>query len=757
MKRYRRTALCMALALGLTACGSKTAEVPSSSATATAADEIKMGRWVESQLDLGGREIAGGPTLLDDGSLVLYAYEEDPNTQEVGALTKMASTDNGETWSEEDTGWNDQVEGFVIHVWNGSDGTACLSSVVLGEDGRASNGYQFYLQKPGGALEPLTIDELDSVYEAVFYDETLCLFHQSYSESGGHSLLTNYNLETGESQNITLDEAVSSSGGIQPTVAGDKLLFLYYAESSMPLMELHPQDGSCTQVLDSLSEAISPSALVGDSDGALYYPAQDGIYRLAPGGTLPEQVVPGEGTALSVISNYPTAICRAANGDFLVTQFGDNSDHKIYRYHYDETLPTHAETTLTVWSLQDSATARAAINLYKQEHPDVDVTFTVAVSEDVQDKTAARNDALTQLNTQLLAGEGPDLLILDGVSYETYADKGLLADLSDALPLADLEKNLTDPFVEDGKVYAMPARFSVPILLGDEGTLDGLTDLAAVQQAVLEAPARPTTDDYNPLSEEERYAMRFTCAEDFAEFLLPVTANAILQGNSLNEDALRQVMTFVESVSSYYDVKDSVSDNTWSSAQSWTGTDVITVDSQQAEYSQMGRARYGWFSLDTPYSLLTMARSESPQDPSAEDVPCNVILRPGLTSGAYTPKVLVSVNAGSGHLDQAKELAATFFATGVQGSYYSDGMTVRTDCLDQKVQDVLNDEHASADAVKTDIRELLSSCTTPVLVPALLQDSFLEHTQAIIQGQETAEEAVQGIRGDISLYLAEQS
>ena len=89
MKRYRRTALCMALALGLTACGSKTAEVPSSSATATAAGETQMGRWVESQLDLGGREIAGGPTLLDDRSLVLYAYEEDPNTQEVGALTKM--------------------------------------------------------------------------------------------------------------------------------------------------------------------------------------------------------------------------------------------------------------------------------------------------------------------------------------------------------------------------------------------------------------------------------------------------------------------------------------------------------------------------------------------------------------------------------------------------------------------------------------------------------------------------------------------
>lgn len=757
MKRYRGAALCMALAISLTACGTKTTESAASSTAATAAGETQMGRWVESQLDIGGRRIAGGPTLLEDGSLVLYVHEEDSNTLESGPLNRLTSTDNGETWNEEDTGWNDQVEGSVTHVWTGSDGTACVYSVVFGEDSRANNSYQLYLQKPGGSLEPITVDDINTVYDAAFFQDDLWLFQQSYSENGVSSSLTDYNLETGTSQKIPLDDTASYGGGVQPTVAGDKLLYLYYAETSMPLMQLNVTDGTSTQVLENVSEAISPSALVGDSDGAVYYPSSTGIYRLASGGTLPEQVVPGDGTALSVRSNYPTDICRTANGDFLVTLMGDDTANTIYRYHYDETLPTHAETTLEVWSLQDSATARAAVNLYKQEHPEVDVTFTIAIADDAQDETAARNDALTQLNTELLAGEGPDLLLLDGVDYETYIQKGLLADLSDVLPLSDLQKNLSDPFIENGKVYTMPARFNVPILIGDEGSLEGLTDLAAVQQAVLDAPARPTTDSSEPLDTDQRYALRITSAEDFADFLLPVTANAILQDGTLQEDALRQVMDFVEAVSTYYDIQNTVSDNTWGSIQSWSGTDAIAVDPEQAEYSDLNRARYGWFNLDTPYSLLTMARSETPMDPAAQDVPCNVMLRPGLTSGAYTPKVLVSVNAGSGHLDQAKELAATFFATGVQGSYYSDGMTVRSDCLDQKVQDVLNDEYASADAVKNDIRELLNSCTTPVLVPALLQDSFLEHTQAIIQGQETAEDAVQGIQGDISLYLAEQS
>ena len=119
--------------------------------------------------------------------------------------------------------------------------------------------------------------------------------------------------------------------------------------------------------------------------------------------------MPADATALSVESNYPRSICRAANGDFLVTQLSMSDETQtVYRYHYDESLPTHAATTLNIWALEDSATARAAVTAYRAaEHPEVDVNFTVALQEDAADPAAARNDALTQLNTQLLAGRRP--------------------------------------------------------------------------------------------------------------------------------------------------------------------------------------------------------------------------------------------------------------------------------------------------------------------------------------------------------------
>lgn len=761
MKRCRRTAFCIAMVFGLTACGgAATTDVGSSMATSTAS-EAQMGRWVESEVDIGGREVAGEPTLLEDGSLVMFVYPRDPASDESGAVRRLTSKDNGETWTEDDPGWNDQVEGSIYRVWMAPDGTACLGSMVRDEESRANNNYSLYLQKPGEPLEPLEFENADQVHYAIFYQKDLLLFSMLHQENSATTEMTAYDLETGELNTISLEGEANYSGGIQPNVVGDKLMYLYYSGSTIPLMELNPQDGTSTQILDSLSEATFTNALVGAEDGSLYYPTSKGIYRLASGGTLPEQIMAADGTALSVISNYPSALCKAANGDFLVTLLGDDSSRKIYRYHYDETLPTHADTALTVWSLQESATARAAINLYKQQHPEIDVAFTTAIPEDAQDPRTARNDALTQLNTELLAGEGPDLLILDGVDYETYAEKGLLADLEDALPLDSLQSNLTDAFVQDGKLFAMPCRFTVPVWIGDEGSLEGITDLSDIQQAVLDAAPRPdfgtdSPDFYESLPEEQKYAFALTSAEDFADFLLPVTANAILQKDSLDEDALRQVMTFVQTVSDYYGIRNYTMKNDMGSIQSWSGSDPITTDYKQGEYSNCSHAKYGWFDMDTPYSIITMARKENPVDYSSPKISCEIALRPGLTSGAYTPETIVGVNAGSSHLDAAKELAAVFFDAAVQGTYYSDGMTVRADCLKEKVDNVIASDSYPADLFRGDIQALLESCTTPVIVPTVLRDSFLEHAEAIIQGQESADDAVKGIQSDLSLYLAEQ-
>lgn len=143
-------------------------------------------------------------------------------------------------------------------------------------------------------------------------------------------------------------------------------------------------------------------------------------------------------------------------------------------------------------------------------------------------------------------------------------------------------------------------------------------------------------------------------------------------------------------------------------------------------------------------------------DYEGEDIPFDMILRPGLTAGAYTPKVLVGVNANGAHLEEAKQLAASFFDAEVQGTYLSDGITVRADCLQEKLDAVTENDQYSAETFKGDLSDLLNQCTTPVVVPSVLRDTFVKHADAIIQSTESAEDAVQGVTSDVSLYLAEQ-
>lgn len=72
------------------------------------------------------------------------------------------------------------------------------------------------------------------------------------------------------------------------------------------------------------------------------------------------------------------------------------------------------------------------------------------------------SDALRTLNTEIMAGKGPDIILLDGMS-ESYLEQGLLEDISDVIEKYTkndlLFENIIDAYTDkDGKVYSIPTR-----------------------------------------------------------------------------------------------------------------------------------------------------------------------------------------------------------------------------------------------------------------------------------------------------------
>lgn len=102
--------------------------------------------------------------------------------------------------------------------------------------------------------------------------------------------------------------------------------------------------------------------------------------------------------------------------------------------------------------------------------------------------SVTREDALKRLNTQILAGEGPDVLILDNMPIDSYIEKGLLADLSPLLNEMSGEngifENVKNAFMTDGHIYTVPCELQLPFILGRGKDTAQMKDLEGIADTV---------------------------------------------------------------------------------------------------------------------------------------------------------------------------------------------------------------------------------------------------------------------------------
>lgn len=201
-----------------------------------------------------------------------------------------------------------------------------------------------------------------------------------------------------------------------------------------------------------------------------YYISEEGITRLTLGNDTQEVIMDGSLGAMGSTVNTVMGAVRGNEDDFyiLYNQYKAGTDI-LKHYVYDPEAAAVPETTLQVFGLLDSDTVREAAIGFQKKHPDVKVEFTTSGKQAGE----VTSDDIRTLNTELLSGNGADVLLLDGLPMNAYIEKGILADLSETAEeimeagtyLEDILKNTAQ---KDGKLYGLPIKFSVPVLYGNE-------------------------------------------------------------------------------------------------------------------------------------------------------------------------------------------------------------------------------------------------------------------------------------------------
>lgn len=273
-------------------------------------------------------------------------------------------------------------------------------------------------------------------------------------------------------------------------------------------------------------------------DGTVIAAQEQGIFRLsggAPDGQW-ERLVAGMETEFAITDSYCTGFAAMEDGK-IYALFQVNEDLKLYRYEYDPEAVSEVTQILKLYTVYENSLLKQAAALYHKAHPEtwIDIQYTYPMYYAEQPDYEA---VYQSLNTMLMGDDAPDMVVMDHLNMDSYAQKGLLEDLDSLVrPMeesGEVLSNITGAYVDgDGKRYAVPLQFGFNMALG--------RDIGTEQMGRMEELAQFLA------GKEESYLGTRTVAELVDEFY-PYFCDEIVNNKELDREVLGKYLEYLKAI-----------------------------------------------------------------------------------------------------------------------------------------------------------------------------------------------------------------
>ena len=837
-KRWTRTAalwLAGAMAVSLAGCGGTAGDGKDGTGGASGKGEpsgesVAMGRYVETMMDVDTGEILDLKEL-SDGKLVLL---------ENGAEGRWTSEDGGATWKPDPLpGWEDLAMNYYIYDMKAApDGSVALLCRSYGNmpeteeeagDGEASDeeaaaagmedeadektaddteaaedksGEPEAEDETGKSGEPETggtaaesgienkICVIPPQGEALWIDVPVGEYEIAgclcFSEDGSRLFVA--------SMDQKIHEADLKTGVTKLFLAADIMPHMFCVWENYMAIK-NNREGVVLYALDTLERIeddvitdfvmknCTVNKLIGESaysifpaeEAGIYFVCSKGVYRHVIGGTVMEQVINGGLTSFSDPAKHVAKMIKTDKQGFMAAF----SEGKVSSFAYDPNISTVPSQTLTAYSLTGNDILRQAIIRYQGEHPDVYVEYKVGMDEE---SATTREDAVKKLNTEIMAGTGPDFLLLDGLPADSYVEKGVLADLTPYL--AELEKeerllaNIKESFTADGKICMLPAAVTVSMYMTDKENMTDVSDLSSLADMIeklrKEHPGEGIMETYSE--------------EMLLNALMPVSAPLwIGEAGRLN---VEELTAYLEQTKRIYNAcMEGLPEELLQQYQDRAEHEVAS-SSEVGAYNDLqggcvqivaGNEKVALGELLNAYNYAFL-KSVSKSDNGENGQNCQMALTPGNANDSFRPYALMGISAASGQAELAGGLLREMLSRDVQSVIYPCGFPVNEEGL-QTYLSTLGGQlpdwaepgkpyggyafsgdnglmitmsiYAPTDQETKELYDLLSSVRTPYLSDVVVEDAVREAGKQYLEGRCSLEEAVAFVQEKLAIYMSE--
>ena len=733
--------ICVVVIGILAGCGTKNTPTGTQKADSTGAGK---GRFVETEQNIPEHiNTINSVGRSKSGELTMLGYGENEN-----ALYLAHSTDNGKEWKETKL---KPIDCYVSAI-DGEKGTAAVfgyedaaNMALVARDGsiqKVKLELPEYKKESDGTGEPgnfitsavyagekLLVTDLNwDVYEVNQETGKMTLFSKSLTENVNRLLPigTHFAMMTDSGMQF----ADADSGEIIKT---DAVL--------QKAMEKENEDSG--------DYATGIVITAGASDEELYYMNHEGLFYHKSGGSTIEQLIDGSLASVSDQNMAFHALFKIDDKNFLLFAVNAGKE-RFFSYSYDETVSAVPEKQLTVYALEDSNVLQQIITAYQAKYPDVMVKKTIGMSG--EDGVTAE-DAIKTLNTQVLAGNGPDVLVLDGLPVDSYIEKGALEDISSYVNNADekegLFTNITKTYASGDALYQVPIRFYCSIVEGNSDLIANSSDLQTLETYVQKLN-----------SGGEGKIIRAWGPETLLYSFYCVDSASWKTAEGIDMDRLKQYLQTVKTLydADGYSEADRISDE---ASRNIMDGQLYSLGAQSAMDQLISMSQMAFGSLTDVTSVQQLYAAEKTQKGT-------FVLLDQNAGKSFVP--YVSLGLAKSAAENKNAQAFINLALSEEGQkQMNEGFSINRVALTQECENSSNyyiessygDKSVTLDIKKISKKQkeeliaLLESLDTPAWTDRVVEDLVLSEGKKYLQGKQSLEDTVSAIAGKVQLYDAE--